>query len=46
MQFLDGSGERIVAVFFVKMYDQEMRVVKERLDAYPKLMEKWSGVPL
>ena len=43
VRFFDESGERILAAFFTKMYDDSMQLVDERKKFYDQLNQKFSS---
>lgn len=45
VQFLDNKGERILAAFFTKMYDDKMHIIQDRLELYHTLEKKWGQTP-
>ena len=42
VRFFNKSGERLLAAFFTKMYDDSKNIVSERKNAYDELKEKYS----
>ena len=46
VQFMADSGERMLAAFFTRMYDPQMKIIPERLRLYSALQEKWGGITL
>ncbi len=43
VRFFDESGERILAAFFTKMYDDSKQLVAERKKLYDQLNQKFSS---
>jgi putative heme iron utilization protein len=43
VRFFDESGERILAAFFTKMYDDSMQLVAERKKLYDQLNQKFTS---
>ena len=43
VQFFDQSGDRILSVFFTKMYDQNNNLNSERKKIYEKLCQKYGS---
>ena len=43
VRFFDESGERILAAFFTKMYDDSKQLVVERKKLYDQLNQKFSS---
>ena len=43
VQFFDDSGERILATFFTKMYDESKSLIPERKKIYDELNQKYSS---
>ena len=43
VRFFDESGERILAAFFTKMYDDSKQLVAERKKLYDQLSQKFSS---
>ncbi|MGY5147538.1 MAG: ChuX/HutX family heme-like substrate-binding protein [Candidatus Nitrosopumilus sp. bin_7KS] len=43
VRFFDESGERILAAFFTKMYDDSNQLVAERKKLYDQLNQKFSS---
>ena len=43
VQFFDDSGERILATFFTKMYDESKLLIPERKKIYEDLNQKYSS---
>lgn len=43
VRFFDESGERILAAFFTKMYDDSKQLVAERKKLYDQLDQKFSS---
>ena len=41
VQLTDDSGERILAAFFTKMYDSEMKLRPDRVRTYELLEKEW-----
>jgi len=42
VRFFDESGERILAAFFTKMYDDSKQLIPERKKIYDQLKQKFS----
>jgi len=42
VRFFNSDGERILAVFFTKMYDEDMVLISERKKIYDALEQKYS----
>ncbi len=43
VKFFDKNGERILAAFFTKMYDESKTLISERKKVYDKLNQKYSS---
>jgi putative heme iron utilization protein len=43
VRFFDSNGERILAAFFTKMYDDSNLLLSERKKIYEKLLNKYSS---
>ena len=43
VRFFDESGERILAAFFTKMYDDSKQLVVERKELYDQLNQKFTS---
>ncbi len=43
VQLTDDSGERILAAFFTKMYDSEMKLRPDRVGTYELLEKEWGN---
>ena len=43
VKFFDESGERILAAFFTKMYDDSKQLVAERKKLYDQLNQKFTS---
>ncbi len=43
VRFFNNDGERVLAAFFTKMYDESKRLVSERKKIYDDLKEKYSS---
>lgn len=43
IRFFDESGERIIAVFFTKMYDDSKQLIHDRKKIYDKLNQKFTS---
>ena len=43
VRFFDESGERILAAFFTKMYDESKNLISSRKDLYDSLYQKYSS---
>ena len=43
IRFFDENNERVVAAFFIKMYDESKNLISERKDFYDSLHEKYSS---
>jgi putative heme iron utilization protein len=43
VRFFDESGERILAAFFTKMYDDSLQLVAERKKLYDQLNQKFTS---
>ena len=43
VQFFDDAGERILATFFTKMYDESKSIIPERKKIYDELNQKYSS---
>ncbi|QLH02441.1 hypothetical protein C5F47_02115 [Nitrosopumilus cobalaminigenes] len=43
VHFFDESGERIIAVFFTKMYDDSKQLIHDRKKIYDKLNQKFTS---
>ena len=43
VRFFDKNGERILAVFFTKMYDESKTLIPERKKIYDELNQKYSS---
>ena len=43
VKFFDKNGERILAAFFTKMYDESKSLISERKKVYDELNQKYSS---
>ncbi len=43
VRFFDSDGTRILAVFFTKMYDEDMVLISDRKNTYDTLDQKYSS---
>jgi putative heme iron utilization protein len=43
VRFFDSDGIRILAVFFTKMYDEDMVLISDRKNTYDTLGQKYSS---
>lgn len=43
VRFLDDADQRILAAFFTKMYDSDMRIVSSRLSLFDTLEKRWNS---
>jgi len=43
VRFFDESGERIIAVFFTKMYDNSKQLIPDRKKIYDQLEQKFTS---
>ena len=43
VRFFDESGERIIAVFFTKMYDDSKQLIPDRKKIYDQLNQKFTS---
>ena len=43
VRFFDSNGERVLAAFFTKMYDETKSLDSERKELYDKLRKKYSS---
>ena len=43
VQFFDENGERVLAAFFTKMYDESKELIPARKNAYDTLNQKFSS---
>ncbi len=43
VRFFDSDGIRILAVFFTKMYDEDMVLISDRKNTYDTLNQKYSS---
>ena len=43
VRFFDKNGERILAAFFTKMYDESKSLISERKKVYDELNQKYSS---
>ena len=43
VRFFDNNGERVLAAFFTKMYDETKSLDSERKELYDKLRKKYSS---
>lgn len=41
VRFLNDAGERVLAAFFTKMYDSDMKIIASRRDLFDTLEKKW-----
>ncbi len=43
VRFFDKNGERVIAAFFTKMYDESKTLISERKKVYDELNQKYSS---
>ncbi len=43
VRFFNNNGERVLAAFFTKMYDESKTLISERKKVYDKLNQKYSS---
>ena len=43
VRFYDENDERVLAAFITKMYDDDMKIIPERLSSYERLFEKYGS---
>jgi len=44
VRFHDKSGERVLAAFFTKMYDDSKKIISERKNIYDRLNQKYGSL--
>lgn len=43
VRFLDDSGERVLAAFFTKMYDSDMKIITTRMTLFDDMEKRWEA---
>ncbi len=43
VRFYNENNERVLAAFITKMYDNDMKIIPERLSSYERLFEKYGS---